>query len=66
MSDWRNFETWHDAGAHAADRRANAIWKKLLEEYEAPPLDPGVDEALREYVVKRKRAIEAGEVELEQ
>ena len=66
VSDWRNFETWHEAGAHSADRRANAIWKKLLAEYEPPPIDPGVDEALREYVVKRKRAIEAGEVPLEQ
>ena len=28
--------------------------------------DPGIDEALREYMVKRKRAIEAGEVTLEQ
>ena len=66
VSDWRNFETWQDAGALSAARRANAIWKQLLAEYEPPPLDPGIDEALREYVIKRKRAIEAGEVELEQ
>ena len=66
VSDWRNFETWHDTGALSTARRANAIWKKLLAEYEPPPIDPGIDEALREYVVKRKRAIEAGEVPLEQ
>ena len=66
LSDWRNFETWHEAGAHSAATRANAIWKQLLAEYEPPPIDPGVDEALREYVVKRKRAIDAGEVPLEQ
>ena len=66
VSDWRNFETWHESGALSAAQRANAIWKKLLAEYEPPPIDPGIDEALREYVVKRKRAIEAGEVELEQ
>jgi trimethylamine--corrinoid protein Co-methyltransferase len=66
VSDWRNFEMWHESGARTADERANAIWKKLLAEYEPPPIDPGVDEALREYVVKRKRAIEAGEVPLEQ
>ena len=66
VSDWRNFETWYDSGALCAAERANAIWKKLLAEYEPPPIDPGIDEALREYVVKRKRAIEAGEVALEQ
>ena len=66
VSDWRNFETWQDSGALSTARRANAIWKKLLAEYEPPPIDPGVDEALREYVVKRKRAIDAGEVPLEQ
>ena len=66
VSDWRNFETWYDSGALSAAERANAIWKQLLAEYEPPPIDPGIDEALREYVVKRKRAIEAGEVPLEQ
>ena len=60
VSDWRNFETWHDAGARTAAERANSIWKKLLAEYEQPPIDPGVDEALLEYIAKRKRAIEAG------
>ena len=66
VSDWRNFETWRESGARGAAERANAIWKQLLAEYEPPPIDPGVDEALREYVTKRKRAIEAGEVALEQ
>ena len=60
-----NFETWYESGALSAARRANAIWKKLLADYEPPPIDPGVDEALHGYVVKRKRAIEAGEVALE-
>ena len=66
VSDWRSFEVWHESGALSAAERANAIWKQLLAEYEPPPIDPGVDEALREYVAKRKRAIEAGEVPLEQ
>ena len=66
VSDWRNFETWRESGARSAAERANAIWKRLLAEYEPPPIDPGVDEALREYMIERKRAIEAGEVALEQ
>ena len=55
-----------ESGALSAARRANAIWKRLVAEYEPPPIDPGIAEALREYVAKRKRAIEAGEVALEQ
>ena len=54
LSDWRNFERWQEAGAVDATRRANEVWKKLLEEYQQPPLDPAVDEALVAYVARRK------------
>ena len=33
---------------------ANAMWKRQLAEYEAPPLDPAVDEALLDYMNRRK------------
>ena len=26
----------------------------MLADYEAPPIDPGIDEALRDYVARRK------------
>jgi trimethylamine--corrinoid protein Co-methyltransferase len=55
LSDWRNFETWREAGALTADRRANQLWKQLLAEYETPALDPAVDEALKDFVERRKR-----------
>ena len=55
LSDWRNFETWREAGALDAAQRANAIWKRLLADYEKPPIDPAVDEALRDYIERRKR-----------
>ena len=54
VSDWRNFETWAEAGGLTATQRANAVWKQLLAEYEPPPLDPGIDEALQAYVARRK------------
>jgi len=54
LSDRRNFETWQEAGAESAERRANRIWKDLLERYQPPPLDPAVDEALQAYVDRRK------------
>jgi trimethylamine--corrinoid protein Co-methyltransferase len=55
VSDWRNFETWREAGGKTATERANAIWKELLRSYEPPPLDPAVDEGLRALVAQRKK-----------
>jgi trimethylamine--corrinoid protein Co-methyltransferase len=57
LSDWRNFETWREAGAEDAAKRANRIWKDLLAAYEPPPMDPGVDEALKDYMERRRREI---------
>jgi len=54
ISDWRNFESWQEAGAKTATERAHELWQKLLADYEAPPIDPGVDEALQEYMSRRK------------
>ena len=56
LSDWRNFETWRQAGAHDTAQRANTVWKQLLNEFVPPPIDPGIDEALKEFVAKRKAA----------
>jgi trimethylamine--corrinoid protein Co-methyltransferase len=60
LSDWRNYETWSDDGARTATERANRVWKQLLAEYEPPPLDEGVAEAIDDYVERRRREIEAG------
>ena len=53
LSDWRNFESWEEAGAHWTHQRANAAFKQILNEFEAPSLDPAIDEALQEFVAKR-------------
>ena len=57
VSDWRNFETWSEAGSDNATTRANRIWRRLLDEYEQPTLDPAVDDALVEYVAHRKEVL---------
>jgi len=54
LSDWRNFETWREAGALDTAQRANGVWKRLLNEYQAPPLDPAIGESLNAFVAKRK------------
>jgi trimethylamine--corrinoid protein Co-methyltransferase len=57
VSDWRNFETWQADGARTATERANTIWKRMLTEVVPPALDPGVVEAIDDFVARRKRQI---------
>jgi len=54
ISDWRNFQTWAEDGSKTATERAHAVWKRLLRDYEPPPLDPAVDEALNDFMARRK------------
>ena len=54
VSDWRNFETWQEDGSKTATMRACAMWKRLLADYEPPPMDPAVDEALQAFMARRK------------
>ncbi|MDH3491069.1 MAG: trimethylamine methyltransferase family protein [Gammaproteobacteria bacterium] len=57
VSDRQNFERWAEGGSKDTAIRANAIWKKLLETYEKPPIDPAIEEALHAYVTTRKEEI---------
>ncbi len=54
LADNNSVEQWEAEGASDMTKRANALWKKMLAEYEEPPLDPAVDEALKDYVARRK------------
>ena len=54
LSDWRNFETWEESGRVETAERANGLWKKILAEYEAPPLDEAIREEMAAFVAKRK------------
>jgi trimethylamine--corrinoid protein Co-methyltransferase len=57
IADNNSYEQWEAEGAQDALKRANTLWKKMLSEYEAPPIDPGVDEALQEFIAKKKAAV---------
>ncbi len=54
LSDWRNFENWQLAGGEDATQRANKIFKQVLADYQAPPLDPAQAEELAAFVARRK------------
>lgn len=53
-ADYKPFETWTEEGGLDMAARAHLRWRRMLEEYEAPPIDPAVDEALRDYIADRK------------
>lgn len=57
LSDWRNYESWLEAGGLDATARATVLWQQALREYQPPPLDPAIKEALEAYVTKRKQSI---------
>ncbi|MFT5811549.1 MAG: trimethylamine--corrinoid protein Co-methyltransferase [Rubritalea sp.] len=57
LSDWRNFENWRDDGAKTATQRANEVWKRLLNEYQKPPIDAAIEEELQAYMSRRKQEI---------
>lgn len=54
LSDNTTFEQWSEAGSEDSMTRANRRWKAILAEVEDPPLDPGIDEALRDFMTRRK------------
>jgi trimethylamine--corrinoid protein Co-methyltransferase len=54
ISDWRNFETWAEAGSPTAVEKANRVWKERLATYEKPYMDPAIAEELDAFVEKRR------------
>jgi trimethylamine--corrinoid protein Co-methyltransferase len=54
LSDWRNFETWQEAGSPTAYQKANAVWQRELAAYERPLMDPAIEEELDAFVARRK------------
>ncbi len=53
ISDWRNFETWQEAGSPHAFQKANQVYQQALSEYTAPTLDIAIKEELDAFVDKR-------------
>ena len=53
VSDWSNFGQWTEAGSRDATQRANETWKRVLAEFEPPPLDDAIAAELEEFVARR-------------
>lgn len=55
-----NYEKWVEEGSEDAYKKANVLWKRMLRDYEAPPLDEAVAEELNTFVEHRRAEIRAG------
>lgn len=54
LLDYKPFETWSEEGGRDTARLAAARVARMLADYEAPPIDPAIAEALADYVARRK------------
>ena len=54
IADNNSFEQWEEEGSEDASQRASKIWQQMLNDYEAPTIDPGLDEALCDFISRRK------------
>jgi trimethylamine--corrinoid protein Co-methyltransferase len=58
LADRQNYETWQQSGVGDTAVRAQKIWRQLLKDYEAPPLDAAIGEALQAFVARRQKELE--------
>ena len=65
LSDWQNSENWQSSGSKDATMRATEIWQQILQEFEPPSIDPGIQEELEAFVIKRKEQLGRDEPLLE-
>ena len=54
LFDYKPFETWDEEGARDTETLAALRVAKQLSDYQAPALDPGINEALVDYVARKK------------
>ncbi len=54
VTDNNSFEQWEAEGGQDTAQRANTIFKQQLRDYQAPDLDPGIDDALTAFIAQKK------------
>jgi trimethylamine--corrinoid protein Co-methyltransferase len=57
IADNNSFEQWEAEGSKTAPQRANELARRWLETYEAPYLDPSIDEALTAFIARKKESM---------
>jgi len=57
IADNNSYEQWEAEGARDANQRAADRARKVLQQYQAPPLDPAIDEALLDFIARKKAGL---------
>ncbi|MGR3662020.1 MAG: trimethylamine methyltransferase family protein [Paracoccaceae bacterium] len=57
LLDYKPFETWDEEGARDTETLAALRVTKQLGDYQAPALDPAINEALHDYVARKKASV---------
>jgi trimethylamine--corrinoid protein Co-methyltransferase len=57
IADYSSYEQWSLEGKLTAEQRANRVWKKMLAEYQDPGLDQARDEALLDFMSRRRAVL---------
>ncbi len=55
-----NYEKWESEGSEDSTKRANAVWKQMLNDYQQPAIAEGKREELQAFVDRRRAEIQAG------
>ena len=55
-----NYEKWTEEGSEDSYKKANKVWKRMLQDYEKPTMDSATLEELNDFVAVRRAEIEAG------
>ncbi len=57
LFDYKPFETWAEEGARDTQALATERVAKMLGDYQKPPMDEAVNDALEDYVARRKASM---------
>lgn len=57
LLDYKPFETWEEEGARDTQALASLRVEKMLADYQQPAMDPATDEALLDYIAKKKASM---------
>ena len=57
LADTNSFEQWSEDGRKNTEQRAYERWNQMLSEYLPPEIDPAIDEALLEFIARKKASM---------